>query len=226
MFETTISVSDNLKGYLAAMRELGGDSTGMNAMIAGRAESVTRDWLIEQAKVRHKTAQRLGATPTGHLERAAESVTSASDAQGATIGITSPGISRAFGPLDIKPSAGKKYLTIPATAEAYGRRAGSFNDLRLAFFRRAGTLLLALVKADQSSLATRESSGYGIESKAAKGAKAPLQAAQRPAVYYWLKSQVTVPQDRSLLPDDQTYGEAAEDGVRDYLTYLRQANGI
>lgn len=142
MFETTITVSDRLRLYLTAIHELGGTTAKMNEFIAGRALSVTRDHLIEQAKGRHKTANRLGAQPTDHLLLAAESqnLKGMSDAGGVTIGITSPGIGRAFHPLDIKPSAGKKYLTIPATAEAYGRRAGSFNDLRIAILFNLGKL--------------------------------------------------------------------------------------
>ncbi|MFZ2279307.1 MAG: hypothetical protein WAW39_16055 [Prosthecobacter sp.] len=177
--------------------------------IATREENLVRDYLISLAQTRHATADDLGATPTGHLERAAESVTSRSDADAATVSITSPGMRRAFEDITIVP-VNAKWLTIAATAEAYGKRAGAFNDLRLAFFKGGR---LALVKADQSRLSDRKSSGYGIEGKAAKADATK----QRPPVYYWLVKSVTQKQDRTLLPSDALLQTAAEEGVRDWL---------
>lgn len=177
------------------------DRSRLHASVAVEGENLTRDYLIGIAPRRHATADRLGATPTGHLERAAESVTSTSNAQGATVSVTSPGLSRAFGDLLIKPKKGK-YLTIPATAEAYGRRARSFNDLRVAVF---GKGKLALIKAEQSSVATRKESGGRSE------------------VYYWLKTSVTLPQDRSLLPSDALYLEAVQLGAETYFEMLADA---
>jgi hypothetical protein len=167
--------------------------------IAVRAENTVRDYLIRIAGTRHKTANRLGATPSGHLARAAESVTSESDASGATVSVTSPGITRAFKDITITPGQGKKYLTIPATAEAYNKRARAFNDLRLAFFKNG---LLALVKDDPNR---------------AKG--------ERPPVYYWLKKSVTQKQDRTLLPSDQLLQSAANAGAQDWLNSFLNDNG-
>lgn len=171
--------------------------------IATREENLVRDYLISLAQTRHATADALGATPTGHLERAAESVTSSSDAEAASVSITSPGITRAFGDITITPTKAK-YLTIAATAEAYGKRAGAFNDLRLAFFKGGK---LALVKADQSRISDRKASGYGIEKK----------AGEKPPIYYWLVKSARQLQDRTLLPSDALLKSAAEEGVRDWL---------
>jgi hypothetical protein len=209
-----LEIGGDAQRLLAQIQEQMIDRSALNYDIATRAENTTRDYLASLANTRHATADGLGATPTGHLERAAESVASTSDAEAATISITSPGISRAFSDITITPSGSKKYLTIPATAEAYGQRAGAFSDLRLAVFKGG---VLALVKADQSRLSDRKESGYGIESKAAKGASAPLKTAQRPQVYYWLVKSVTQQQDRTLLPSDDLLQTAAEEGVRDWL---------
>lgn len=179
--------------------------------IATREESVVREYLQSLAQTRHKTADRLGAMPTGHLERAAESVSSDSDASGATVTVTSPGITRAFRDITITPGAGKKYLTIPATAEAYGKRAGAFSDLRLQFF---GKGLMGLVKAEQSAIATRARSGFDTQRNSRR---APLLDAGRGDVYYWLKKSVKQKQDRTLLPSDATLQAAAEEGTLDWL---------
>lgn len=205
-----LTIGGNAQRMLQQLREEVINREEIHQDIATREENLVRDYLSSLAQTRHATADALGATPTGHLERAAESVTSRSDADGATVSITSPGISRAFDDITITPGAGKKYLTIPATAEAYGKRAGAFNDLRLAFFKNG---LLALVKTDQSRLSDRKSSGYGIESKAAKADSAK----QRPPVYFWLKKSVFQKQDRTLLPSDALLQTAAEEGVRDWL---------
>lgn len=189
------------------------DRTGLHQSIANAAENLTRDYLRGIAPSRHRTAERLGAQPTGHLERAAESVSSEHNAEEAVIGITSPGISRALADLTITPK-NSKYLTIPATAEAYGRRARSFNDLRLAVFGRD---TLALVKAEQSSLADRSRSGFDYENRA------PMATAGRAPVYYWLVKSVELRQDRTLLPSDELYKAAAEEGAVRYLEMLIEA---
>ena len=204
-----LSIGGNALRMLKQLEEGMINRVDLHQDIATREENLVRDYLISLAQTRHATADRLGATPTGHLERAAESVTSRSDADAATVSITSPGLRRAFGDITIVP-VNAKWLTIAATAEAYGKRAGSFNDLRLAFFKSGR---LALVKADQSRLSDRKSSGYGIESKAAK----TDATKQRPPVYYWLVKSVTQKQDRTLLPSNALLQTAAEEGVRDWL---------
>lgn len=211
-----LELKDAASPGLAELVGLLTDKSGIHESIASQAENLTRDYLAAQVPLRHKTANRLGATPTGHLERAAQSVTSRADADGAIVGVTSPGISRAFKALEITPK-NSKYLTIPATAEAYGRRARSFNDLRVQFF---GKDKLALVKAEQSSLADRKQSGFKYEA-----ASAGLGWKKHRTVYYWLKKSVKQPQDRTLLPSDALYLAAAEEGAINYFSMLADAAG-
>lgn len=78
----------------------------------------------------HKTATRLGAKPTNHLENVASRIESASDDKKAVIKI--PRASRlraAFGRYTVLPKEPRKFLTIPVAAESYGRSARSFSDL-------------------------------------------------------------------------------------------------
>jgi len=168
------------------------DRTRLNQFIAGRGEALTRDYLFAQAAIRHRTANALGATPTGHLERAAESVTSEWNGDDAIIGITSPGISRVMGDIEIDPVNGS-YLTIPATAAAYGKRAEEvaqqFGDLHFVPFPNGKKALVAEL-------------GTGKD--------------KQEIVMYWLVAHVTLPEDRTLLPSDEAYLAAAEDGAGDY----------
>lgn len=200
-FKIDIRGDEKARSMLARLHASLSDRTELNKSIAGYAETLTRQHLATLAGTRHDTARRLQATPSGHLERAAQSVRSEGTADAAFVSVVSPGIARAFRDITITPKSGK-YLTIPATAEAYNRRAGSFNDLRIAFFGRGR---LALVKAEQSSLADRKQRGGRSE------------------VYYWLKKFITQKQDRSLLPPAEDYGAAAVEGMKSYLRMLRAA---
>ena len=201
-FQIDVSGDDQVIKMLARLRTKLTDKTALHKSIGTWAESATRDHLIQEAQARHKTANRLGARPSGHLEPHGDVVNSKlSNADAAIVSINIPGIRRAFGDLTITAKSGK-WLTIPANAEAYNRRARTFNDLRVAFF---GKGRMALVKAEQSSLSDRKESGGRSE------------------VYYWLKKSVTQKQDRALLPPDDDFATAAVQGIKAYIRMLRSA---
>lgn len=113
-------------------------------LVAVEAELLTRRHLRDMHRdpSRHKTANALGAEPSGHYLRAARAVTSGTDRKGAFVEIPSEfGLSRAFRDYEIKP-VDAKYLTIPANKESYARRAREFDDLKVVKFA-SGTLALA-----------------------------------------------------------------------------------
>ncbi len=172
------------------------DPTGLHAEIAAEAEALTRDYIRSIAPSRHKTAESLGAKPTGYLERAAEGVTSRgeSDAAVVALGGDVAGFARAFGDVTITPKK-SKYLTIPAKAAAYGKRAGEIDDLDLIVFKNSA--------ADSFAMALgRRLEGGTVD------------------VYYWLRRKVFQEQDRSLLPSDDQYLAAAEMGAVAFLDSL------
>ncbi len=214
--QVDVSGSEQVRVWLARLGGALQEPRRLHEVIARGAGTLTREHLDHLAQTRHKTANRLGAKPSDHLGKAADSVTSYGTDQAAVVSVVSPGLRRAFGALEIKPRNGAKYLTIPATAEAYNRRAGSFNDLRLAVF--GGGRYLALVKAEQSSLADRKRSGFETDQQ-----QAGLGWRRRGTIYYWLKKSVTQPQDRTLLPPDEDYAEEAVEGIKAYLRTLRAA---
>lgn len=217
--QVDVSGAERVRAYLTKLHatlDEPGERVHLHRSIASYTATLTARYLTTLAGTRHDTARRLGANPSGHLARAAESVISEGTDQAAVVSVVSPGLRRAFGPMTIQPRNGAKYLTIPATAEAYNRRAGSFNDLRLAVF--GGGRYLALVKAEQSSLADRKRSGFETDQQ-----QAGLGWRRRGTIYYWLKKSVTQPQDRSLLPSDEDYAEEAVEGIKAYLRLLRAA---
>lgn len=188
----TIIADDEITPFLARVSQVVTDGSG-NLFIARSLAAKVRDHLGKEAARRHKTADRLGATPTGHLTRAAESVDYGATKDAAEVTIASPGISRSFGDVEIVPVNGSKYLTIAARAESYGRRARSFDDLK--FIPLKGGALPVLAKV----------TGEGKE--------------KTMEVFYWLKKSVKIPQDRGLLPSDVELLQAAEDGAEDFLSF-------
>lgn len=95
-----------------------------------------------------------------------------------------------------------KYLTIPATSEAYGKRAREFSNLRFGFAEgKYGNLMPALIKA----AATRSANGrlQGKDAKKNIG-----------NVMYWLTPRVFQRADPSVLPHEDvitTYALAEAD---------------
>ncbi len=135
------------------------------------------------ARVRHHSADALGAVRTGHMEKGAAAITT----EGTSIEIPIPGFSRVFGPVDITPRHARA-LTIPINPLAYGKRAAEVGRLGFSIFRLKG-------KANRGILFGQPADGG------------------EPVALYALRSRVRLRQDRSLLPTDAEMAKAAHDGV-------------
>jgi len=182
------AVIDRLRGGLSRRRE-------MNGKIAADLEGFVKAYGRRISPNRHRTAERLGARPTNHLFRAYAAIESASDDESAILRV--PRASRlraAFGEYVVTPQGGKKYLTIPAHPDAYGRRAGEFDDL--VFARIGPRMTPALIRETRT--------GEGFE------------------VMFFLTRKATIKEDRTLLPFDELADEAA-DSIDEYLDTLTSA---
>ena len=163
----------------------------MFAAIADRVENLVRRHLLRIAPAHHNAANRLGATPTGHIERGARTTVANSSAEFAEVVIPIAGISRAFKDLSIVPR-NAAYLTIPIAPQAYGKRVARMRQLGWMIFRPKGRDVLMGAQKDQEAI--------------------PL---------YCLKKRVDQRQDRTLLPGDDEIGStaaAAITGVIDHVT--------
>lgn len=157
----------------------------LNARIAVAASGLTRKYVA--GLQRHKTAEKLGAKPTGHLQRASRGIEAASDAERAIIRIPrASGLGRAFYDITIRPGSGKRFLTIPADRRTYGRRAGEFPP---------GALVFSTVGGRYPALMFKDSW----------------------TVAYWLVREVTQKQDRTLLPSDSAWLKTATGTAAIYL---------
>lgn len=196
-----IKMPERLSPAVLAYLDALGDMTPINEAVAVEERMLFRDHIEEASRTRHKWANRLGVTPTGHLKRAYESVLSAATATGARVEITSPGISRAFRDLEIRPRA-KAYLTIPADAASYGKWVKDVKAEGWRIFRPVAP------------------GGKGASRKKGAGAAGPFRnylmgtkENHPPRVLFWLKKKVTVPQDRDLLPGETDVAQTAKDAI-------------
>jgi hypothetical protein len=161
----------------------------LHARMAGAMERFLKDFGRETSKTEHRSAEKLGAQPTGHLADAYEAVESGSDAGGARLFV--PGASRlraAFGSYTVRPTGGRKFLTIPVAAEAYGRRAGEFAK---------GKLFLVRVGPRKTPVLAHGEAG-------------------RLTTYYLLVPSATIPEDPGLIPFEDLFAEGA-DAVEKFL---------
>lgn len=136
---------------------------------------------LAQDSQHHQTGASLGAERTGFYEKAREGTHEPQlEAGGVSVSIDAQGIAQRLfgGTIQARPGG---FLTIPAIAIAYGKRAREF-DLRLVVFGDTG--LAALVS----------KTGAGDEGD----------------VYYWLVRSVTQAADPTVLPTEAEMTDAAK----------------
>lgn len=126
--------NENARRSIAALGSAVQDRREMNAALGADLEDLTSAHIRIAAQTRHNTASRLGAAPSGYLTNLAGSVESRADQTGAEISVYGDIFKRVLGPVEVQPTR-RKWLTIPAAAESYNRRAGEFGGL---YFVKSG----------------------------------------------------------------------------------------
>jgi len=129
-------------------------------------------------------ANVLGGRRTQFYSQAAKSTQYQTAADGVTVSVNQVGIRQRLQGGTIQAIKGK-YLTIPAIAESYGKRAREFDNLHFVPTRRGGALV--------ENAATLVSFGK-------KGAKSRGQVGGR--VYYWLVPSVVQDPDPTVVPPE------------------------
>ena len=168
-----------------------------------RVEELVRKHLVRTAApTHHASADRLGANHTGFLEEGARRVTADAGTDHAEVLIPVPGISRAFRDLTVTPK-NWDYLTIPADAVSYGRRAAEVRALGFSIFRPAAKGA-KLVSKDPRKFSSYKNILMGSRDGEVKK-------------LYSLAESAHLRQDRGLLPSDAEIGESARQGIREYL---------
>ena len=173
----------------AIFTRLANDRHNLFSAAANAVSNLVRKHVARESQMRHSSASRLGAQPTGHLEKGARAVTFAASPERGEVIIPIPGASRAFRDVTITPQ-GRSALTLPIDHRAYGRRAAEMESLGWKLFMRRGK------------------SARGILFGERDGETVPL---------YVLKKRVTQRQDRSLLPSDPEIIRTASKAILDWV---------
>jgi len=200
MSAVKIDVTDTLSVPLQRLIDAleGQGRVELHAAMGHAVQFLTTEHLKAIATTRHATAERLGGTPTGYWADAAEKV-GAPEALAAfeTVAILSiPHPGVARAFHDVTiVPVNASALAIPIHAIAYGHRAAELWDA-LTLFIPKGSNIIAMHDA-----------GGGI---------LPLFALCR---------SITQEQDRTLLPSDEAWFEAAKDAAEEYLAEATQAGG-
>lgn len=167
----------SLAGFIGALK--GPGRVNLFSAAAAAVCALTRSHIARESGLRHRSAARLGATPTGHLEKAARKTVFHADQSHGEVVIPAPGFGRAFHDVEITPVNATR-LTIPINALSYGRRAGEMRSLGWKFFT-------------PSKGHDKEDILFGYRGKGKDREVVPL---------YLMKKSVQQRQDRGLLPSD------------------------
>ncbi len=172
MIKVTSNISETTVRLGAWAAKVGGAGRSLLFSVAANAVAIlVRSHLSRLGSWKHESANRLHAQPTGFLQKAARgTVHQASEAGGEVI-IPAP-LGRAFHDVEIRPKQAA-FLTIPASAEAYGKRAGVLAALGWKIWKPKGRkFLMGSINGED------------------------------PKILYWLKESVRQRQDHELLPSD------------------------
>ncbi len=132
----------------------------------------------------------------------------------ATVSITHHAIRQRIQGGYIRPTGGRKYLTLPATAEAYGKRAREFGNLRFGFAEnKYGNLAPALVNAGEQKVS------FGRRRKDGSRKVTPGEDMSSKA-FFWLVKQVYQPADPAAFPPEADLEAAAVRGANDWARAL------
>ena len=172
MIKVTSNISETTVRLGAWIAKVGGAGRKLLFSVASNAVAIlVRSHLRRLGSWKHESADRLHAQPTGFLKKAARGTVFNSSENGGDVIIPAP-LGRAFHDVEIRPKNAAA-LTIPASTEAYGKRASVLAAHGWKIFRPKGERFLMGAK---------------------KG--------EDPKILYWLTASVKQKQDRSLLPSD------------------------
>lgn len=186
LLEVTVSIPSNIEN-LSQKLEQGMASVYRNAGV--RLARCIRNHMRLLASTRHETANRLGATPSGHFKASDVQPPNATTSD-VSVTVTTPGISRAYHDIDIDPVNGQ-FLTIPLHSEAYGISASEYSQ-------RYGRLF----RINRRGSTEKQNVLYG---KDVLGGK--------PIPMYALTAHVHQVRDPSLMPTDAKMTEEAIEGA-------------
>jgi hypothetical protein len=111
---------------------------------------------------------------------------------------------------ELHPTGDKKYLAIPARAEAYGKTPGDFDNLRFAILGRFGAVLIEAERTDlglPGRGTKRKKPGTRVKNKGETGG----------AVMFWLKRSVTQEGNPNIIPSKETINRVVKTAADEWI---------
>ena len=173
----------------------------LHAVGAKHLENLVKRHIARYAPVKHFSSTRLNARKTRHYEKGVNRITSSATGDGGEVSIPIPGISRALGDISISAPTrnGKRYLTIPKHAAAYGSSVSELKKNGWKIFRPGEAQILL---------------GY-------------RNAGDEPVVLFALAEKVNQRKDPSLLPSEMACSNAVCKGIATTINRrLQEIKGI
>lgn len=202
----TIDITNSATPMLRRLQGAVASGALANAMGAGARNRIQG----HLHRINGERPNRLGGRRTDFYSAAAKSTHMDAVPGEITVTVSRVGFRQRFEGGRIRP-VNKKFLTIPATAEAYGRRASEFADLR--FVILGGRPALVRARQTRISIGGRRKDG----TRRIRGTSSTTGM----EVLFWLRREVNQKPDPSVLPTDAEIGEAAVRGGNLYLDTLK-----
>lgn len=199
----SISIETNVDGVLSRLKPIEMDGV---KKVAGRA--LANQLRGHFFKLNAERPNQMGGARTNFYSQAARGVQQPEVlTDGVKVSINQVGIAQRYFGGTIHPVT-TRFLTIPARAEAYGRRAGEFNNLRFAVLGAGGP---ALVKTEATEIS------FGRKRK--KGQRTLKKGGEIGGeVMFWLRRSVTQRADPTVLPSEREIAGEVGDAIRSYVT--------
>ena len=178
----------------------------MHALAADELAETIGAHIRRYAMSKHATARRFGAQPTRHYENGVGRISTSADSARGYVVIPIPGISRAWGPVEITPvRANRLTIPIPPGGETvYGKTVGELRALGWKFFQGP--------RGHES-----EDILFGYRGK---GKEREVKA------MFVLKTFVRLEQDASLLPTQEALSKKASNAIiREVMEVVKKARG-
>lgn len=173
--------------------------------VGGSAQRLTQRHL---RRLDRERPNQLGGRRTNFYGKAARGTFFTVAPEGVVVTVGQQGMRQRFAGGVITPVKAR-FLTIPATAEAHGKRAGEFSDLKFTIIPGQGP---ALVRASDQF--------KSLGAKRKDGTRRQKQVSSAGDVVFWLRKRVTQRPDPTVIPDAAAYGTAIASDLATWLNTL------
>ncbi len=194
------------------------NKTALNQAAADAVADGIRDHFVQE-NTSHKSADALGAQPTGFWGRMSNAVVARATPDAGSVAMPREVAQRYFGGR-LVPQGGHKYIALAAIAAAYGKSPRDFPDTHFGFgLNPFGVMQPAMVQDDAQTKVSKTNRG-AHDQHVGLGKERTHQV-----VYFWLTLEVNQPPDPSVLPSQAVMEAYAEHGISEAIASITKGAG-